>query len=91
MLKAQGGKGETEKRGSGDAGTRGYSETERGRVSPGIRETDGSLRRADYRKASSIGTRKPFARRFVSLAMPTTARSSPNISSVMPFLRAAAV
>jgi hypothetical protein len=46
---------------------------------------------ACYRKASSTGTRQPVTSRLVSLAIPTTAKSSPNISSVMPRFLAAAV
>ena len=37
-------------------------------------------------KASSIGRRKPSAKRFVWFAIPTTAMSSPNIASVIPAL-----
>src|SRR6266480_5769410 len=39
----------------------------------------------------STGTRNALASRFVSFARPTTASSSMNMPSVMPFLRAAAV
>jgi len=40
---------------------------------------------------ASISTWYPLARRFVSFAMPTTAMSSPSISSVIPARRAEAV
>jgi hypothetical protein len=41
--------------------------------------------------AASTGTRYPFTRRLVSLAIPTTAISSPNCACVIPALAAAAL
>ena len=60
-------------------------------ITAALRPPSGRPQSGWPRKASSTGTRKPFARRLVSFARAATAISSANISSVMPFALAPAV
>jgi hypothetical protein len=56
-----------------------------------MQKAGAAVQYAQAMNCRSTGTRNPLASRFVSFASPTTASSSINIASVMPFLRAAAV